>query len=120
MLRYVNCGHVRPFLLHADKPPVELASVNSPPLGVMETARFRDADHAIAPGDGMLIISDGVPDMMEPSGDSYGLDRLLADLHEVGHLSAASLTATLTERVFHFAGDTPQADDVTMLVIRRP
>ena len=120
VLRYVNCGHVRPFLLHGDKPPAELASINSPPLGVVEAARFRDAELGIAQGDGMLIISDGVPDMLEPSGESYGLDRLVADLHEVGHLPAASLTATLTERVFGFAGDTPQTDDVTMLVIRRP
>jgi sigma-B regulation protein RsbU (phosphoserine phosphatase) len=120
MLRYVNCGHVRPFLLHGDKPPVELASVNSPPLGVVEAARFRDAEHAVEPGDGMLIISDGVPDMLEPSGISYGLDRVLADLHEVGHLPAAVLTATLSERVFGFARDTPQTDDVTMLVIKRP
>ncbi len=120
VLRYVNCGHVRPFLLHANDPPKELASVNSPPLGVLERARFQPAEIAIAPGEGMLIISDGIPDMLAPSGDSYGLDRLLADLHEVGHLQAQPLTTTLTERVFAFAADTPQTDDVTMLAIRRP
>ncbi len=120
MLRYVNCGHVRPFLLQGGNPPTELASINSPPLGVLENARFRDAEFVLAPGDGMVIISDGVPDMLDPSGDSYGLDRLLADLHEFGHLPAAPLTATLTERVFNFANNTPQTDDVTMLVIKLP
>jgi serine phosphatase RsbU (regulator of sigma subunit) len=120
VLRYVNAGHVRPFLLHAERRAVELDCVNDPPLGVLELARFRDSELAIAPGDGMVIVSDGVPDMLDASGDSYGLDRLQADLHEVGHLPAAALTATLVERIYAFAGDTPQTDDVTILAVRRP
>lgn len=120
LLRYVNAGHVRPFLLHADRLAVELACVNDPPLGVIEAARFRNSELSIAPGEGMVIVSDGMPDMMNASGDSYTLERLLADLHEIGHLPAEPLTQTLVERVFAHANDTPQADDVTLLVIRRP
>jgi sigma-B regulation protein RsbU (phosphoserine phosphatase) len=74
----------------------------------------------IAPGEGMVIVSDGMPDMINGSGDSYTLERLLADLHEIGHLPAAPLSQTLVERVFAHANDAPQADDVTLLVIRRP
>jgi phosphoserine phosphatase RsbU/P len=120
LLRYVNAGHVRPFLLHADRLPEELVCPSDPPLGVVETARFRDGSLTVAPGDGMVIVSDGVPDMNNAMEDSYSLERVLADLHEVGHLPAASLAATLVERVFAYAGDTPQQDDVTLLVIRRP
>jgi serine phosphatase RsbU (regulator of sigma subunit) len=58
--------------------------------------------------------------MVNASGESYTLERLLTDLHEIGHLPAAPLTQTLVERVFAHADDTPQADDVTLLVIRRP
>lgn len=120
VLHYVNAGHVRPYLLHADQPAEELLCRNGPPLGVMEMARFHNGELEVAPGAGMVIISDGVPDMMNAEGDSYGLDRLLEDLQEVGHLPAAPLTANLVERIYAFSGDTPQADDVTMLVIRRP
>jgi len=120
MLRYVNAGHVRPFLLHAGRLAVELACINDPPLGAIETARFHDSTLEIATGDGMVIVSDGMPDMVNASGESYTLERLLTDLHEIGHLPAAPLTQTLVERVFAHADDTPQADDVTLLVIRRP
>jgi serine phosphatase RsbU (regulator of sigma subunit) len=119
LLRYVNAGHVRPFLLRGER-PVELACANDPPLGVIETARFHDGELEIARGDGMVIVSDGMPDMIDASGDSYTLDRMLADLREIGHLPAAPLTKMLVERVFAHAGDTPQADDVTLLVVRRP
>ncbi len=120
ILSYVNAGHVRPFLLRAGQPAAELACVNGPPLGVMETARYRNAELTIAPGDGMVIISDGVPDMLDGAGDDYGLVRLLGDLHELGHLPAAPLTASLVERIYQFSGDMAQTDDVTILTVRRP
>jgi serine phosphatase RsbU (regulator of sigma subunit) len=120
VLNYVNAGHVRPFLLHANRPAVELACTNGPPLGILETIRFTNGELALSSGDGMVIISDGVPDMLNATDESYGLDRLLDDLHEIGHLPAASLTATLVERVYAFSGQTPQADDVTILAIKRP
>jgi serine phosphatase RsbU (regulator of sigma subunit) len=120
VLNYVNAGHVRPFLLHANRPARELACTNGPPLGILETIRFTNGELAISSGDGMVIISDGVPDMLNATDESYGLDRLLDDLHEIGHLPAASLTATLVERVYAFSGQTPQADDVTILAIKRP
>ncbi len=69
VLRYVNAGHVRPFLLHAGQPAVELACPNDPPLGVIETVRFRNNELHVAPGDGMVIVSDGVPDMINAAGD---------------------------------------------------
>jgi sigma-B regulation protein RsbU (phosphoserine phosphatase) len=120
VLYFVNAGHVRPFILHADMPALELSCVNGPPLGVIEDVRYRDAELEIARGDGMVIVSDGMPDMINASGDSYTLNRLLADLHEIGHLPPAQLTRALVERVFAFANDAPQEDDVTLLAIRRP
>jgi sigma-B regulation protein RsbU (phosphoserine phosphatase) len=120
VLCFVNAGHVRPFLLHADMPALELSCVNGPPLGVIEDARYRDSELEIARGDGMVIVSDGMPDMINAAGDSYTLSRLLADLHEIGHLPPAQLTRKLVERVFAFANDTRQEDDVTLLAIRRP
>ncbi|MEJ0015101.1 MAG: hypothetical protein WDN25_00785 [Acetobacteraceae bacterium] len=44
---------------------------------------------------------------------------MLDDLHEIGHMPAATITATLVERVFAHADATPQEDDVTLLVVRR-
>jgi phosphoserine phosphatase RsbU/P len=120
ILSYVNAGHVRPFLLRAGQPAAELACANGPPLGIMETARYRNGELTIAPGDGMVIISDGVPDMLDGAGDDYGLVRLLDDLHELGHLPAAPLTASLVERIYQFSGDMAQTDDVTILTVRRP
>ena len=120
VLNYVNAGHVRPFLVPANRRAAELACSNGPPLGILETVRFHSGELAISSGDGMVIISDGVPDMMNATGVSYGLDRLLNDLHEIGHLPAAPLIATLVERVYAFSGDTPQADDVAILAIKRP
>ena len=79
-----------------------------------------EAELTIAPGDGMVIISDGVPDMLDGAGADYGLVRLLDDLHELGHLPAAPLTASLMERIYRFSGDMAQTDDVTILTVRRP
>ncbi len=120
LLRFVNAGHVRPFMLQVDALAVELACINDPPLGVIEDRHFHDSELEIARGHGMVIVTDGMPDMVNASGESYTVDRLLTDLHELGHLPAAPLTRTLVERVFAHADGESQADDVTLLVVRRP
>ncbi len=118
-LSYVNAGHVRPFLLREGAAPEELACLSDPPLGVIETARFRDGALELTRGSGLVIVTDGMPDMVDAEQRSYTLERVLADVHATMHLPAAPLAEALVERVFAFADGAEQADDVTVLVVRR-
>ncbi len=117
-LTYVCAGHVRPFLLRYGGPVDELACRAHLPLGVFEEALFNDAVLRLAPGDGMVVISDGVPDMENAAGESFTLERVQKELQSMQALPAKAITTRLVQLAFGFAAGAPQADDVTVLTLR--
>ena len=117
-LAYVNAGHVRPFLLAAGGAVTEVASKPGPPLGIITRLRHADQAIALAAGDGLVIITDGLPEMMDPAGAFYTLERVRTDLVKLGEAAPASITATLAGNVLAFATGSLPADDVTVMAIR--
>jgi serine phosphatase RsbU (regulator of sigma subunit) len=118
-LRFVNAGHVHPYLLGADRSIAIVELTSGPPLGVSDLASFREFDLILAPGDGLIVISDGLPEMMNGDGAYYTLERLEEDFKELYDPEPAPFIGRLVERLMAFSGAVPQADDVTALVLRR-
>ncbi len=117
-LRFVNAGHVRPWLLGAEG----VREVREPPglpFGVMAEARYRDYELEIRPGEALVMITDGLPEMIGPDGGFYTLARIAADLEDLKHAPPETITATLLGKVTAFAAGEPAADDVTVLALRR-
>lgn len=117
-LRYTNAGHPRPLCVRGGREVTELDGHPGPPVGVIETATYLDAEATLARGETLVLLSDGVPDMLDPEGRAYTLARVRADLLEVAPADVATLTRRLIERVFAFARGAPQEDDVTLLALR--
>ncbi len=117
-LDFVNAGHVRPFLLGAGGAVGEIACPAGLPLGIMEEVAQRTTTVALAPGDGLAVITDGLPEMLNGADTFYTLPRVLADMEELVAADPKTLIDELCSRVFRFAGTAPQADDVTALALR--
>jgi sigma-B regulation protein RsbU (phosphoserine phosphatase) len=117
-LLFANAGHVRPFLLPANGVATEVACPPGMPLGVLETARHPDAELHFGRGDAMVVITDGLPEMMNETGDFYTLERVVADLNTQGDASAETLIGHLMAQVMGFNGTAEQSDDVTALAVR--
>ncbi len=117
-LVYTNAGHVRPYLLPADGAAHELDSRPAMPLGVMEDAMHADSTLHLNRGDGIVVITDGLPEMMNPQGEFYTLERVQADLDTQKGASAEALIGHLVNQVMRFGDGAEQADDVTVLAIR--
>ncbi len=90
------------------------------PVGIMEMDEPMDsASLALEPGDILALISDGVYEYSNLDGEEFGEQRV-ADLFQTNHqLSMADLTKKLTQAVAEFGGDAPQADDITLVLVRR-
>ena len=90
------------------------------PLGVMEDAIWEQATIRLAPGDVLLLYTDGVTDAQNPQGDFFGESRLLetalASLGPNLGRSALDIGEAMTAQVREFAGDSSQFDDITLLV----
>jgi sigma-B regulation protein RsbU (phosphoserine phosphatase) len=72
----------------------------------------------MAPGDALVVITDGLPEMMDAAGAFYTMDRVAADIASLADQSARDIVAGLASRALAFAAGAPQADDVTALAVR--
>ncbi len=90
------------------------------PLGFMpEPAYAAPTTISLAPGDVFLLLTDGFFEWTNRAGEQFGVDRIRAFLRDHHALSARGLIDGLRQMVVDFSGGTPQADDLTAIVVRR-
>jgi anti-sigma regulatory factor (Ser/Thr protein kinase) len=111
-LRYTNAGHPPPLLVAADGEARFLEDVPAPPMGVMETPRYRERTLDLEPGSTLLLYTDGLVERSTEVLD-IGLERL-----REAAVAGADVDG-LCERVVGALVDplAAQADDVTMIAM---
>ena len=119
MLTYSNGGHCNPLLVHTDGSSEELPHTGGVALGVMPELEYQEAHVTLAPGDTLILYTDGVSEAMNAEGEEFGIERLQDLFSAQPPSDAKQANEAVLQAVADFAGDTPQSDDVTCLVIRR-
>ncbi|QLA17189.1 SpoIIE family protein phosphatase [Desulfolutivibrio sulfoxidireducens] len=114
-LVFSNAGHNPPVLLRADGATEFLALPRGVFLGIMDEAVYRTGRITLAPGDALLVYTDGVTEAMNEAEQLYSSARLLDLLRTANRTDATGLTNTVMESVLAYEGDAPQADDITVL-----
>jgi serine phosphatase RsbU (regulator of sigma subunit) len=116
-LTYVRAGHVPPFLRRAGGAVEQLDAAGGLPLGLMEDAVHRSAVVDLGPADEFLIVTDGVTEAMDPSGELFGEARV-AEL--MGHCDSneTALLERLMARVRMFEAGSPQSDDIAAILLK--
>ena len=114
---YINAGHNNPILRRSNG-LIERLDVGGLPLGIQSEAKYESASVALAPGDWLLIFTDGLVEAENARQDEFGEPRVLSALE-------ASVTATpkefldrLMAELDLFVGNTPQHDDVTCMLLK--
>ncbi len=80
---------------------------------------FHENDREIWPPEGLIVIgTDGLWETLNAAGEAFGKEGLMAVLRATSALTAAEICAQVIERVRAFAGNVPQADDMTVVVIK--
>ena len=115
-LSFVCAGHPFPFLRHSDGDVTELGT-GALPLGIRPELEFALYETNIAPGDSLLLYTDGVVETLDATGESFGFERLREGLAPGGW------SETIHDRVLReldrFRGDEPVYDDCSLVVICR-
>ncbi len=118
-LRYVNCGHNPPILLRATG-ELERLNANATVLGLFEEWDCSVAENQLAPGDALVIYTDGVSEAGErdeSDSEEFGEDRLIAVARRYQQQSADEIMDGILDEVQRFSPD-EQADDMTLIVAR--
>jgi serine phosphatase RsbU (regulator of sigma subunit) len=107
-------GHPPPFRLrHGHAEPVE---VGGPLLGAFEAGRWRDAVVRLAPGESLVLYTDGVTDARNDAG-RFGTERLAAVLAQASGAEPDEIATRVDEAVRAFEQG-PQRDDIALVVVR--
>src|SRR5262249_26917514 len=114
-LAYVRAGHLPPLLRRSSGEIDKLGVLGGPPLGLVETARHNSACVDLAPGDQVLIVTDGITEAAEPSGQQFGEARVREFLVTARPDEPAPL-ARLIETVRLFEAGQPASDDIAALL----
>jgi serine phosphatase RsbU (regulator of sigma subunit)/pSer/pThr/pTyr-binding forkhead associated (FHA) protein len=117
----VNAGHPSPLLVRRGGAAVEeatpLANVDFP-IGIGESQAFTAGQVALAPGDGLVVFSDGVTEALDAQGRQFGKARVKAVLGE-GLFSAQGAGDRLLLAVKQHAAGCAQHDDITLVCFGR-
>jgi sigma-B regulation protein RsbU (phosphoserine phosphatase) len=117
-LRYVNCGHVAPLLI-GSAPAAAPRRLNptATVIGAFPAWTCQEAAIALAPGDTLLLYTDGVTEAGIDRGEEYGDERLAAALVDNRRLPIDALVSHIADAAVDF-GHGSQSDDVTVVGIR--
>jgi sigma-B regulation protein RsbU (phosphoserine phosphatase) len=117
-MTYVNCGHNPPLVAHrGDTSLLELKRTGLV-LGFDAGFEYSQATLQFQPGDLMLMYTDGVTEAFNADKREFGEDRLKALIIQYKNRSAAGVLAALQQALHDHIGDTPQSDDITVLVAK--
>ncbi len=115
---YSNGGHNPPFILRQGKTPEYLRGGHSPAVGVLEDAVFEKAVLKMEPGDTLYLYTDGVTEACDDKDELFSEERLQEMLSGPLPGTLKGLVEETLRRVRDFSGTMPQADDITLLVLR--
>lgn len=118
LLRFTNAGHNAALLVRADGTVEELGSTG-PPIGLLPVAHFQAGTVHLAPGDFLVIYTDGITEATNADDEEYGEERLETVCREHRSKPLAELAQALRQDLLSFVGATPFADDRTLVMARR-
>ena len=116
-LAYSNAGHNPPLLIDADG-KTRFEERGGVPLGMFRDSRYYEYYATIEPGQMLVLYTDGVTEAMNPSGEEYGGQRLIAAALRGRHLSARELIDFIHRDVIDWTGGRGAHDDVTFFIIK--
>lgn len=118
-LRYINAGHNPPMLLRSNG-AIEELSIGGLVLGILDPSLPYEEGAVCCNVDDMLVMyTDGVSESMSENAEEFGEERLRNLVLEMEGCSADEGVRRIIGAVQEHAGDAPQSDDITLLVVRR-
>jgi phosphoserine phosphatase RsbU/P len=115
LFRYASAGHNPPFLLHRNGTHERLRDGGGV-LGVFPNQKFDLGSAQLAPGDRVILFTDGVTEANNLEGEEFGEARLLDLLEQSRASSAGELQKRILSATAAFSGG-HWHDDVTLLVL---
>lgn len=119
-IRVVRAGHPPPLLLRADG-RIEPMGRPQPALGMVPEIAYTDTTESLAPGDGLLVFTDGAVELINAEDEELGLAGLIRMLggQDSGSPASRCRLGVLEEELLRYSSEIQLPDDLTLLKILR-
>ncbi len=115
-LRYSNCGHLAGLLLKPDD-AVEKLDSTCTVVGLFPEWDCSLAEHTLAPGDTLVLYTDGITEAFNEAYEDFGEQRLIDALRRHRRQPSRDLVASIVDEVQCFSSRR-QSDDITLMVAK--
>ncbi|MEJ2106316.1 MAG: SpoIIE family protein phosphatase [Acidiferrobacteraceae bacterium] len=115
-LVYINAGHEPAFIMANGAPRARLEPTG-PVVGLFAGASYGVESASLAPGEMLVVYTDGVTEARDDQHACFGEERLLEMLSR--GVAGSGSVKKMIERIDVFVGDTAQSDDITILTATR-
>jgi sigma-B regulation protein RsbU (phosphoserine phosphatase) len=116
-LRFASAGHPPPSLLRSARVTV-LAQDDGAALGLAPDLNYPENTLQLQPGDRLAIYTDGIDEAFNEQAAMFGVERFNTCLQETGTMSACVAGPAVFQAIDNFAGDMPQSDDITLMLLQ--
>jgi len=119
-LTYCNAGHNPPLIISrtGSNTSFRRLECGGPIVGLFESATYEEETVTMAPGDWLIVFSDGVSEALSASGEEYGEGRIVEVAEQSTSLEPRQLLEAMFADVRAFAKGAAQSDDITAMVLR--
>jgi sigma-B regulation protein RsbU (phosphoserine phosphatase) len=118
-LRWVRAGHDPAILYDAEKDQFEDLEGEGMALGVDNNIKFKESSRrGWAAGSIIVVGTDGIREAINVDGEMFGQDRLRQTIQKNIDHSADAIQKAIMNKLSIFQGDTPQQDDMTLVVVK--
>ncbi|WPL16515.1 Phosphoserine phosphatase RsbU [Thiorhodovibrio winogradskyi] len=118
-MRYANAGHNPPLWLRADGRIDWLDSPAGIAAGPVADLDYTTGHIQLAPGESLLLYTDGVNEAIDINNQAFGNQRMLERLHASRSLNCRETLTALLADIREHTGEAEQFDDITMMLFRR-
>jgi sigma-B regulation protein RsbU (phosphoserine phosphatase) len=118
-LRYALAGHERPLLLPRGGRDFVRLKARGMPLGIQPGIEYEEGPPVLLrKGDLAVCVTDGAWEATNTDDEEFGYPRLETVLRAHRDGDAAHILSAVRAAILDFVGDTRQADDITLLVLK--
>jgi sigma-B regulation protein RsbU (phosphoserine phosphatase) len=117
-ITYVNAGHNPPLVLRKKTGDIEELNLTGIAVGALEDAEYNQVELQLSSGDVIVLYTDGITEAVNDREEMYDVPRLLETIRKTRDLSAQEIADEIIRSVFAFTGETPQFDDITLMVVK--
>ena len=118
-LTIANGGHNPPLVVHKDGTSELVPLSSGLALGLVPDFPYEEVVTTLAPGETVVLYTDGVTEAMNGEDEEFGNNRLMGIFSGGAPAAAQGASDAVFQAVRSFADGTPQSDDITCLILCR-